>query len=88
MREQIVKDRDADHVVDPSAEQDVCGENFLNEFCEEHEAAPDFVPLDHPHTEPRCEFCAVRQQQRPSQHRLWCSVFLVRVCNCGYEQAS
>jgi len=85
MREQLVKDQDADHRVDPSVDLDVCGENFLNELCEEHDGAPDYLPLDHPHTEPRCEFCAARQ--RPSQHRLWCSIFLVRVCNCGYEPA-
>jgi hypothetical protein len=86
MREQMVKDQGADHDVDPSTDPDVCGEKFLNEFCEAPGETPDFLPLDHPHTEPRCEFCAARQE-RPSQHRLWCSIFLVRVCNCGYEQA-
>ncbi len=46
---------------------------------------PEYSPLDHPHVEPHCQFCAIRQQ-RPSQHRLWCRVFLFRECNCGYER--
>lgn len=52
---------------------------------EASDEAPEFGPLDHPHAEPHCQFCAIRQQ-RPSQHRLWCAVFFLRECNCGYER--
>ncbi len=45
---------------------------------------PEYAPLDHPHLEPHCAFCAVRQQHF-SQHRLWCRIFLFRECNCGRE---
>ena len=48
--------------------------------CEEAE----YLPLDHPHTEPNCSFCAVRQA--PMQHRLWCAIYFLRNCNCGYGQ--
>jgi DNA-binding response OmpR family regulator len=44
----------------------------------------EYLPLDHPHTEPNCSFCAVRQ--RPMQHRLWCAIYFLRNCNCGYGQ--
>lgn len=43
---------------------------------------PEYLPLDHPHTEPDCPFCAARQA--PTLHRLWCAVFFARDCNCGY----
>jgi hypothetical protein len=46
---------------------------------------PEYGCLDHPHVEPNCPFCAIRQQ-RPSQHRLWCAAFLGRECNCGDER--
>jgi len=96
-------------VADTSADRDVCGEAFLNEFCQESsppndrydglclvqgrgghleedtDEEPGYSPLDHPHVEPYCQFCAIRQQ-RSSQHRLWCGVFLFRECNCGYER--
>ena len=96
-------------VADISADRDVCGEAFLNEFCQESrppndrydglclvqargghpgeatDEEPEYSPLDHPHVEPHCQFCVIRQQ-RSSQHRLWCRVFLFRECNCGYEQ--
>ena len=42
----------------------------------------EYLPLDHPHTEPNCSFCAVRQT--PMQHRLWCAIYLLRNCNCGH----
>ena len=48
--------------------------------CEEAE----YLPLDHPHAEPNCSFCAVRQA--PMQHRLWCAIYFLRNCNCGYGQ--
>ncbi len=95
-------------LADSPTDPDMCGENFLNELCEEprsldlrseglshvngpaghpsetiHEM-PEFAPLDHPHVEPDCQFCAARQQ-RPSQHRLWCAVFFLRQCSCGFE---
>ncbi len=75
-------------VAESSIDRDACGEDFLlNESCEEvADEAPDYGSLDHPHVEPDCQFCMIRQQ-RPSQHRLWCAVFFLRVCNCGYEQA-
>jgi DNA-binding response OmpR family regulator len=44
----------------------------------------EYLPLDHPHTEPNCSFCAVRQT--PMQHRLWCAIYFLRNCNCGYDQ--
>ena len=44
----------------------------------------EYLPLDHPHTEPNCSFCAVRQT--PMQHRLWCAIYFLRNCNCGYGQ--
>ncbi len=44
---------------------------------------PEYGSLDHPHVEPNCPFCAIRQQ-RPRQHRLWCAVSVRRECNCGY----
>jgi DNA-binding response OmpR family regulator len=44
----------------------------------------EYLPLDHPHTEPNCSFCAARQT--PMQHRLWCAIYLLRHCNCGYGQ--
>ena len=44
---------------------------------------PEYLPLDHPHTEPTCAFCMTRLA--PTQHRLWCAIFFVRVCNCGLE---
>jgi DNA-binding response OmpR family regulator len=42
----------------------------------------EYLPLDHPHSEPNCSFCAVRQT--PMQHRLWCAIYLLRNCNCGH----
>jgi hypothetical protein len=42
------------------------------------------LSLDHPHTEPSCSFCAARQT--PIQHRLWCAIYFLRKCNCGYGQ--
>jgi DNA-binding response OmpR family regulator len=45
---------------------------------------PEYLPLDHPHTEPNCSFCSVRQTSM--QHRLWCAIYLLRNCNCGYGQ--
>ncbi|HET8576453.1 MAG TPA: hypothetical protein VFO18_05105 [Methylomirabilota bacterium] len=79
-----------------SAPDDVCGEQFLDELFGTsgrrderprgvEDEASEYIPLDHPHVEPRCAFCAVRQQQ-PSQHRLWCRVFLFRECSCGYDR--
>jgi hypothetical protein len=44
----------------------------------------EYLPLDHPHTEPNCSFCAVRQTAM--QHRLWCAIYFLRNCNCGYGQ--
>jgi len=44
----------------------------------------DAQSLDHPHTEPDCAFCAARQT--PIQHRLWCAIYFLRNCNCGYGQ--
>ncbi|HEV8436471.1 MAG TPA: hypothetical protein VGT40_00085 [Methylomirabilota bacterium] len=55
-------------------------------YPDESRDGPEYVPLDHPHTEPHCEFCAARQQ-RPNLHRLWCAVFFLRECNCGYAPA-
>jgi hypothetical protein len=96
-------------VADTSADQDVCGEAFLKNICQESkplnnrydglclvqgrgghpedatDETPEYSPLDHPHVEPHCQFCAIRQQ-RSSQHRLWCRIFLFRECNCGYER--
>ena len=37
-----------------------------------------------PITEPQCAFCAARQT--PIQHRLWCAIYFLRNCNCGYGQ--
>ncbi len=48
--------------------------------CEEAES----LSLDHPHTEPDCSFCAARQA--PMQHRLWCAIYFLRNCNCGFGQ--
>ncbi len=45
---------------------------------------PDGLPLDHPHTGPTCSFCAVRQTSM--QHKLWCAIYFLRNCNCGYGQ--
>jgi hypothetical protein len=45
---------------------------------------PEYPPLDHPHAEPGCQFCAVRQT--PTPHKLWCAVFLAKGCDCGYER--
>ena len=45
----------------------------------------EYLPLDHPHTEPNCSFCAVRRHT-PMQHRLWCAIYFLRNCNCGYGQ--
>ncbi len=42
------------------------------------------LSLDHPHSEPNCSFCAARQT--PMQHRLWCAIYFLRNCNCGYGQ--
>ena len=42
------------------------------------------LSLDHSHSEPNCSFCAARQT--PMQHRLWCTIFSLRNCNCGYGQ--
>jgi hypothetical protein len=44
----------------------------------------EYLPLDHPHAEPNCSFCAIRQI--PMQHRLWCAIYFLRNCNCGYGQ--
>ena len=44
----------------------------------------EYLPLDHPHTEPNCSFCAVRQTSM--EHRLWCPIYFLRNCNCGYGQ--
>jgi hypothetical protein len=46
---------------------------------------PEYSSLDHPHVEPHCPFCAIRQQQ-PSRHRVWCAVFFTGECDCGYER--
>lgn len=43
------------------------------------------LSLDHPHSEPSCGFCAARKA--PMQHRLWCAIYFLRNCNCGYGQA-
>ncbi len=45
----------------------------------------EYPPLDHPHTEPNCSFCAIRRHT-PMQHRLWCAIYFLRNCNCGYGQ--
>ena len=45
---------------------------------------PEPLSLDHPHSEPNCSFCAVREA--PMQHRLWCAIYFLRSCNCGYGQ--
>ncbi len=50
----------------------------------EVEEEAEYLPLDHPHTEPECSFCAARRT--PMQHRLWCAIFFLRNCNCGYGQ--
>jgi hypothetical protein len=50
----------------------------------ESEEVAEYLPLDHPHTEPNCPFCAVRQT--PMQHKLWCAIYFLRNCNCGYGQ--
>ena len=44
----------------------------------------EYLPLDHPHTEPTCSFCMARQA--PMHHRLWCAIYFLRNCNCGYGQ--
>ena len=44
----------------------------------------EYPPLDHPHTEPNCSFCAIRQTSM--QHKLWCAIYFLRNCNCGYDQ--
>jgi hypothetical protein len=44
----------------------------------------EYLPLDHPHTEPNCSFCAARQM--PMQHRIWCAIYFLKNCNCGYGQ--
>jgi len=49
----------------------------------ESEEAPS-LSLDHPHSEPNCSLCAARQT--PMQHRLWCAIYFLRNCNCGYGQ--
>jgi hypothetical protein len=46
---------------------------------------PEYGSLDHPHVEPNCPFCAMRQH-RPSQHRVWCTVFFTGECDCGYQR--
>ena len=55
-------------------------------YAEDADEAPEYSSLDHPHVEPGCQLCAARQQ-RPNLHRLWCAVFFLRQCNCGYEPA-
>jgi hypothetical protein len=45
---------------------------------------PDDVALDHPHESPNCAFCAARQA--PMQHRLWCAIYFLRNCNCGFGE--
>ncbi len=44
----------------------------------------DDIALDHPHAGSKCAFCAARQP--PMQHRLWCAIYFLRNCNCGYGQ--
>jgi hypothetical protein len=44
----------------------------------------EYLSLDHTHTEPHCSFCAVRQTSM--QHKLWCAIYFLRNCNCGYGQ--
>jgi hypothetical protein len=81
-------------VTGSDGEPEVCGEAFLDEGCRKPEKlraeskdpspiTPEYLPLDHPHVEPDCGFCAARQA--PRLHRLWCGVFFVRGCDCGYE---
>ena len=42
------------------------------------------LSLDHTHTEPHCSFCAARDTSM--QHKLWCAIYFLRNCNCGYGQ--
>ena len=44
------------------------------------------LSLDHHHQEPHCGFCEARRS--PMQHRLWCAIYFLRDCNCGYGQRS
>ena len=47
--------------------------------------APEYGSLDHPHVEPHCPFCAIRQQQ-PSRHRVRCAIFFTGECDCGGQR--
>jgi hypothetical protein len=60
-----------------------CG-SLLFAIAEVESEEAEYLPLDHPHTEPNCSFCAVRQA--PMQHKLWCAIYFLRTCNCGCGQ--
>lgn len=69
----------------PGAERPMCDcGSPLWAIGEADEEDADYLPLDHPHTEPKCAFCEARQS--PMKHRLWCAIFFLRNCNCGYGQ--
>jgi hypothetical protein len=58
-----------------------CGSPLFATATERRSEVPEYLPLDHPHTEPTCSFCVARRA--PTQHRLCCAIFFMRVCNCG-----
>ena len=60
-----------------------CGSSLVAIAEEGGSETPEYLPLDHPHTEPTCAFCMARLA--PTQHRLWCAIFSMRVCDCGLE---
>jgi hypothetical protein len=60
-----------------------CGSPFVAIAAEGRNETPEYLPLDHPHTEPTCAFCMARLAA--TQHSLWCAIFSMRVCNCGLE---
>jgi hypothetical protein len=85
---------------DFSAEQDVCGEAFLDLLCEEAPRLglaaggssagtsvpePGYRSLDHPHAQSNPAFEAIGQAG-PIRHRVWCAVFVSSECDCGYQR--
>lgn len=65
----------------PDSDRPICDCGSPSFAIREVESEPEYLPLDHPHVEPNCSFCAARQA--PMQHRLWCAIYFLRNCNCG-----
>jgi hypothetical protein len=69
----------------PGTKRPICGcGSPLSVIGEVESEEAESLSLDHPHTEPSCPFCVARQT--PMQHRLWCAIYFLRNCNCGYGQ--